>query len=181
MAELALLVGEIGSAVAEGTAAVAGAAEGAGSALSLIGTGLTVAGTVGSGIAAKQQGKAAAESLKRQGTEEQAIASREAEDRRRDVGLVLSKQKNVAAASGAGVLNPTILDIMGDTAQRGDYYARSATSAGENRAAGLMDQAAAARFKGDSAFSGSILEGIGKGVGGVNDYFNPRPKKSGYA
>jgi hypothetical protein len=76
----------------------------------------------------------------------------------------LSEQKAKAASSGAGVVNPTILDIMGETAQHGDYLARSDIAAGENKARGLLDQAAVTRYKGKAAYRGAILEGIGSGL-----------------
>jgi hypothetical protein len=164
MAELAALVGTIGTAVAEAAPAAATVGE----LLPLAGTALTVGGTVAAGVAAKNQGKFAADQAKKQATEERAIASREAEDQRLKTALVLSKQKADAAAGGGGVLNPTVLDIMGDTAQRGDYVSRSITAGGANKAAGLLDQATAARYKGDAAFTGAMLEGLGEGLYGLS-------------
>jgi hypothetical protein len=163
MAELAALASSIAITVAEAAPAAATVAE----ALPAIGTALSVGGTVVGGIAAKNEGEFAAKQAKRQATEERAIASREAEDQRLKTALVLSKQKAGAAASGAGVLNPTILDIMGDTAQAGDYAARSIVAGGANRSAGLMDQAAAAKYRGNSAFAGAMLEGLGEAATGT--------------
>jgi hypothetical protein len=178
MAELALLFATVGEAV--GTAAVAGgealagvadtAAAAAGGPMALLGTGLQVAGAIGQGLAAKKEGKFAEEAYKRQGTEELAEATRQAEERRQKTALVLSRERAVAADSGAGVTNPTILDIMGDTAQRGEYQAGLDLFSGKNKAAGSFDKAAAAKYKGNAAFAGSILEGLGKGATGLAKY-----------
>lgn len=182
MAELAILAGSIGTAISEGVAAAgaalgtaATAVGGAEAVLPLIGTGLTVAGTIGAGAAARNEAEFAAREKERQATEEQAVASRESEDQRRKTATILSRQKAVAASSGAGVTNPTIFDIMSETAQEGDYVARSITASGANRAAGLRDQAAADRYRGRAAYQGSILEGLGEGVTGIY-----KAKKSKY-
>ena len=137
--------------------------------LPIIGTAATVAGTIGAGYAQKQEAEFAAKQAERSAAEERAIASRESEERRKKTAFVLSEQKAKAASSGAGVVNPTILDIIGETAQEGDYLARSDTAAGENKARGLLDQAAASRYKGKAAFTGSILQGIGKGAKGFSN------------
>lgn len=160
MAELAALAAAAGSAVASSASTI----------LPIIGTVATVAGTVGAGYAAKEEGKFQAKQDERSAAEERAIASRQSEEKRHRTALVLSEQKAKAASSGAGVTNPTILDIMGDTAQYGDYVARSETAAGETRARGFLDKAAAARYKGKAAYRGAILEGIGQGVKGIGSF-----------
>jgi len=157
MAELAALAAAAGSAVAGSASTI----------LPIIGTAATVAGTIGAGYAQKQEAEFTAEQQKRAGTEELAIATREAEDRRRKTAYVLSEQKAKAASSGGGVTNPTILDIMGETAQEGDYLARSDLASGKNKAAGLFDKAAASKYRGKAAFTGAILEGIGAGAEGM--------------
>jgi hypothetical protein len=181
MVEIATLVATIGEAAASAAAAAgeaaatvgtaaAGAAEAYGGSLALLGTGLSVAGTVAAGQAAKEQGEFAAKQEKRAAAEDLSVATRAAEDRRQKTALILSAQKANAAASGAGVDNPTIFDIMGDTAQQGDYLARSDIFGGKNRAAGDLDQAAAARYKGNAAYAGSLLEGAGTGLTGLYKY-----------
>lgn len=173
-ASLAAGAGTAGAAAAPaaaGTAAAGTAAAGSGlSTLGTLGTLASVGGTVLSGVAAAQQGKAMEAEVKRQATEERAIASRKAEERRRDTARVISRQKAVAASSGAGVTNPTILDIIGDTAQRGSFLERTETDIGARSASTLRAQGAMARRKGQGAFAGSILEGIGQGAKGFARY-----------
>ena len=171
-ASLAAGAGTAGAAAAPaaaGTAAAGTAAAAGGGTLGTLATAASVGGTVLSGLAAAQQGKAMEAEAKRQATEERAIASRRGEERRMDTARVISRQKAVAASSGAGVTNPTILDIIGDTAQRGSFLERTETDTRARRA-------------GQSAFAGSILEGIGTGAKALgnmrlptlNDPANPR-------
>lgn len=162
MAELAALAS---------MAATAAGGVSAGTVLTAIGTTASVLGTIGAGYAEKQEAEFEAEQQKRAGTQELAISTREAEDRRKKTAFVLSEQKAKAASSGGGVTNPTILDIMGDTAQEGDYLARSDLASGKNKAAGLFDRAAASKYRGKAAFTGAILEGIGTGAKGTAKMF----------
>lgn len=106
----------------------------------------------------------------RQAAEERAGASKAAQDERRRTQLALSKQRAIAAGSGAGTINPTILDIMSETEAEGDYNARSEVWAGQSRADGQMDQAAAARARGKAARTSSWMEAFGQGVDGVGDF-----------
>lgn len=133
-----------------------------------------------SAMGAIQQGKAQqaalnfeAEQHKRQAAEERAASQREAIEKRHEGALAMSRQLAIAGASGAGVVNPSILDIYGETAQKGEYNAQTALYGGESRARGQLDEAAAARFKGKAArtasyydAAGSILSGIGTAAGG---------------
>ena len=160
MAELAALIGTAASAVAGSASTI----------LPVISTGLAVAGTVGAGIAAKKEGEFKAKQAERVAADERAAASRESEDQRRKTAYVMSEQKAKAASSGAGVTNPTILDIIGETAQRGDYVSRSKIASGENKASGYLDQAAASRYKGKNAYAGSILTGLGQAAKGIYKY-----------
>lgn len=152
--------------------------------LTLLGTGMKLGGTIGGGFAAMQQGKTAqkvanyeAEGMRRQGTEEFAAAQRTAMERRRETDLLTSRQIALGAASGSAVNSPGLLDIIGDTEQRGRYREDAERYVGEQRRAGLNDKAnmrvvegQAARSRGSNAFVGSILEGFSGFATGMNTY-----------
>jgi hypothetical protein len=128
-----------------------------------------------SAMGAIQQGKAQqaalnfeAEQHKRQAAEERAASQREAIEKRHEGALAMSRQLAIAGASGAGVVNPSILDIYGETAQAGEYNAQTALYGGESRARGQLDQAAAAKFKGKAARQGSMLDAAGSILGGIS-------------
>jgi hypothetical protein len=134
---------------------------------------------IGTGI----QSGANAAGLERQAAEEFAAGQRAAGERRRNTDLVISRQRALAAASGAGA-GPSLLDIIGDTAGRGEYQAQSEMFLGESRARNLKNRAAAARYEGENAFIGSILEGVGNvalGAGRYGGIYAPsaRPRASG--
>lgn len=136
------------------------------------------------GYAAKKEGRATqdslaqaaeyqAQGLTRRAGEERAASQREAGDERLKADRVSSEAITKAAASGGGIDNPTILDILSGIEGQGEYLAASKLYGGNSRSAGLLDQAAtgkydaavkgrAAREKGDAAFVGSIFEGVGQ-------------------
>lgn len=93
---------------------------------------------------AMQQERAAAEA-RQQGSIN--VAEKETQ-----LNQVLSQQRARAAASGAGGGGTAgVMDIMGDTFQRGKYLESIDTYNAETQARGSLDQAAAARAQGEAA------------------------------
>src|SRR5687767_8789375 len=101
--------------------------------LMMVGQGVQAGAGIGKGISAQRAGAYNAAGLERQAADERAAAGRAAIERRTDTDRVISKQVAGAAASGAGG-GPSLLDIIGDTAARGEYQAQSEMYAGESRA-----------------------------------------------
>jgi hypothetical protein len=127
--------------------------------MNIIGTGLLLATAIGGTLmqasAAKQEGREQqslanyeAAQADTNAKQERASAQRAAIEQRRKARLVQSRQQAVAAASGAGVSDPTVVDIMGDTEAEGEYRALTELYQGEERARGLEDQAATRRYEG---------------------------------
>jgi hypothetical protein len=135
----------------------------------LIGTGIQAGSRIAGGMSARQAGAYNADALDRQGTEEVAAAQRVAAERRLETDRVLSRQVALGAASGAGA-GPSLLDIVGDTAQAGEYRAQADQYQGNQRARALHERGRVARWEGDRAFMGSILEGIGGIASGAASY-----------
>lgn len=160
--------------------------------LAAIGTIVSGLSTVAGGLAARNQANAEAEATqkkaawdaemaRRKGAEEMAAAQQRAGEERRRKEYVISEQRAKAASSGAGVSNPTVLDLIGDVEKEGEFRAKTETQTGKARQAGLMDQAnlslwegktsaSAAKSRGKSAFIGSLLEGAGDIAQGVYKY-----------
>jgi hypothetical protein len=126
----------------------------------LIGTGIQAGAGIAKGYSAQQAGRYNAAALDRQATDEVAAAQRVATERRLGTDRLISKQVALGAASGAGA-GPSLLDIIGDTAQAGEYRALADQYAGDSRARSLRERGRIARWEGDNAFRGSILEGVG--------------------
>lgn len=114
----------------------------------------------------------------RQAADELAAGQRTASDKRREGDLAMSSVRATAADSGAGVLNPTIMEIFGNLGEQADLNARAEIYGGQNRQAGQLDTATANRVKGKSIYQGSILSGIGKGLSGIGSAYGGKTDAS---
>ncbi|MBP8235449.1 MAG: hypothetical protein KAY22_24435 [Rhizorhabdus sp.] len=103
------------------------------------------------------------------GKNELAAAQREAEDRRREGRLIMSAQMAEAAASGAGSGEdaPTIMKILTDTGERVEYGAEATMYQGYSRRDDYFRSADAREASGRASFFGSVLSGLGSGIGGI--------------
>lgn len=152
-------------------------------ALAGLGTALTIgAAVVGAGAAVYsayqtvEQGKAQKAEYDRQanvdelmGKNEYAAAQREAEQKRLEGELVMSRQRAIAAASGGGgaASDPTIVQIMGETANRSQANSDAVLYAGEGARDSYNSSASARRASGANNFLGSVLTAAGTLAGGI--------------
>ncbi len=139
-----------------------------------------------------------AKELERSAAEERSRGTRQAEERRMQTERVISRQRAVAASSGAGGVGSSEggLDLTGDTAARGKYLSDLDIYSGENAAVGLEQKAALSREKGaaeadlykakgtaalvgagfDMANIGLKRRSVGADAGGdnlIDDYYDP--------
>lgn len=133
------------------------------------------------GRAARVQGerqRVAAEFASYQADQQAGIAlglsQQQAAEERRQARHAASRALAVAAASGAGVSDPTMVRILADIRGLGAYRASVALYEGEAKARTLRLDAAAGRVagydaeaEGASRDAGYALAGLGKGVGGA--------------
>lgn len=129
--------------------------------------GMQAAGTVFSAMGQMRAGDAAMEAGRRKqmGLESQAaqlevnagqqvaVAQRAAEDDQRMARLAGSRALALAAASGGGASDPTIMNLMAKLAGEGTYRAMANLYSGKEKARGMTDQARMARYSGDVAMS----------------------------
>lgn len=122
------------------------------------GTALTIAGTIQQGRAARAAGEAEAiaagsraTALRQQAGQERAISQRGAIEERRRGEFVTSRAQALAAASGAGALDPTIVGILGDLETETEFRALTALYEGEQAARGLEFGAEGELFAGEVA------------------------------
>lgn len=154
-------------------------------ALAIGGSLLSAVGSVAGGISKKNEADAQADAAERQAGEAQAVSQREAIQRSKEAKLLISRQQAVAAASGGGAADPTVLKLMGDTAKQGQFNVASALYEGDATAAGLQDSAALSRWQGhQEKFAGFIDAGstVLNGLGGFAknrrlNTFPPAPSK----
>lgn len=132
------------------------------SGLELIGGLVSAAGTIASGIAANNQAKSEALAMEAQGREEFAASQREAEQKKREGRIAMSRQQAVAAASGGGADDASIIKLMTRTAGESDFNARTVMYGGEQRKRGLFDSARNRRTSGQASLLGSVFAGAGQ-------------------
>jgi hypothetical protein len=97
----------------------------------------------------RDQSKFQASQYKTKAGREQASAQREFLERRRQQRLSESRAVAVAGASGGGVGDPTVLNIIGDIAGEGDFAAQTALFEGDSAAHLLNTEAALAIYEGE--------------------------------
>lgn len=117
-----------------------------------------LAGTLMSANAERDAGKSEAmarqmeaRALERKAAEDRAAAQREAIRRSKESELANSRAQALAAASGGGATDKTVLDLMAGAAEEGEYQTQAAIYEGESRGRGLESQAEIERFKAQRA------------------------------
>ena len=150
-------------------ATIAGTAVTLGDAALVASTLIGTLGAIQQGRAQKAAGRAAERSSQYQATlrdmqarareqqagQERAAAQRAYAEEQRRGRIVSSRARNIAAASGGSVFDPTVLDILGKIESEADYRAGAALYEGEERARGLEYGADLER----AGAAGDIFEG----------------------
>ena len=127
---------------------------------SAVSTIFNVMGALKGGDAAAESGRRKQMALDAQAQQldvnaDQAVAAsqRTAADELRTAGLAKSRALALAAASGGGASDPTIVNLMARLAGEGEYRSGIALYQGQDKARALHDQANMARYSGDVAVS----------------------------
>ncbi len=120
---------------------------------------LSATGAISGGIAQNQAAKYTAAQEVQAGNAAAATGQRKAFDERRQGNLISSRAQAVAAASGAGATDPTVLDIQGRIAGQTDYNAMSALYEGASAEQNYGKEAALTRFEGGQAETAGFLKG----------------------
>jgi hypothetical protein len=127
----------------------------------VLSAGMSAISTIAGGAAQNKQAKYQARVLQQQADQEKASANREAQKKRSETEFLMSRQQALAAASGGGASDPTILDLMGDTAAEGEVQAKEVQYGGDVRATDLQNQASFIRHRGKAAKSGAMMTAMG--------------------
>lgn len=135
--------------------------------LALISTIASIGGTIMQGMGQMQAGKAAnvnaqfqAKQLEQKAGQDRASSQRVAIEKRREASVASSNAIARAGASGGGVDDPTVLNILGGLHQQGEYNALSALFSGEEAGRSAELQAAGARMEGKQAKKAGMIGGI---------------------
>lgn len=128
--------------------------------LSAVGTGMQVLGTIAQGNTAAAEGAAQQQALNYQARQkevqagqERAAAQRNAIGRRKEAELASSRGLAVAAASGGGAMDPTVVDLLGDIEGEGEYRALMEMYGGEQAGRNLESGASLNRYEGQMAYA----------------------------
>lgn len=163
-----------------GAAAAAAPLTTAGLAASAIGTGISAAGTLAGGNATMAADRYAANQYNLQAQTATAEGQRQMLDQKRQAGLVESKLQANAAAGGGDTTDPSVMAAGRQIAGRGEYNALTDLFSGQNRGAGLTDEANARIASGEAAQEGSEYGAAGTIASGVGSMFSTlgRPRMS---
>ncbi len=108
-------------------------------------------GKIKSGNAAKKQAFAEAKQMEDKAGLTRSISQREAIEERRESDLLQSRALAVAAASGGGASDPTVINIIADLEEEGLIRSLNAMASGETEARFLERQAGMRREEGKAA------------------------------
>lgn len=113
-----------------------------------------------------------AQQLRQEAGTSTAVSQRAALEQERQSRLVQSRTLAVAAASGGGVSDPTVVNMLARTAGEGTYRANVALYGGEERARLLRMQAAAADYEGAAAIAGGEAKAQAYETQGMSSLFS---------
>ena len=111
----------------------------------VLSVGSTILGVVGQqqqAAAQEQMLNYRANALRMQAAAEQGLASSEAAQDERRKQLAIEHEQALAAASGAGAQDPTVLNVEGNIAKQGELTLLTRLAQGQQRAQDLQTQAA---------------------------------------
>jgi hypothetical protein len=138
--------------------------------LTAAGTLMGVGGQVYAGLAADRAGQSEAQQLQYAARATRESSQRAAAEERRQARLAQSRGLAVAAASGGGASDVTVVNTLADVAKEGEYRALSALYEGNEKAVGYQNAAKVAKAEGRSSalvgFMGgasSLLTGAAEG------------------
>ncbi|MBO9380022.1 hypothetical protein GG804_24960 [Sphingomonas histidinilytica] len=130
-------------------------------ALAIGGAALSAGGSIFGGIQKSKALKSEARQLEENAGLERAMSQREAMEERRQARLLSSRALAVAAASGGGADDPSIVDAIADIEGEGAYRSAAALYSGESDAQALEAQARARRKGAKSAKIAGFIDGAG--------------------
>lgn len=118
----------------------------------------SAAGTLMQGQAAKDAADSEAAQLEQNAGQERAISQLDASTQRRSARYAQSRAQAVAAASGAGASDPTVVDVISNIEGEGEFQALSSLYTGEERARGMEFGGKVRRREGQAAKTASYLK-----------------------
>lgn len=138
--------------------------------MQLLGGLIGAGGTILEGEAANAGGKSEQMQLNQQAGQDRAASQVEATQIRRSARYAQSRALALAAASGAGASDPTVVNIIGGIAGEGEFQALSSLYTGEESARGKEFAGSIARKEGRTAKSASYFKAAGTVLSGASSW-----------
>ncbi|WAX93612.1 hypothetical protein N7E70_018215 [Aminobacter sp. NyZ550] len=107
-----------------------------------------------------------------QADEAAAASQRDAMARYREGKHLLSQQQAAIAGSGGNMTDPSVIKIMGDTAERVELAAETDIYKGEQQARGYNDAAKVAGYNAESAMRAARIRAAGNLFSGMSSMFS---------
>ncbi len=136
-----------------------------------VGAGAQALGTITQGREVKAQAQYQAEVAEQNADEAQASSQRDAEAQRRQGALIESRQRAAIAGGGGSTADPSVLDLMGDTASAADLNARTDLYKGAQQAAGYQGIANVDRVNARAAMPAAYLGATSDLFSGVSSLY----------
>jgi len=125
---------------------------------------IDAAGKIKSGIDAKKQAFEVASQLEDKAGFNRAISQRAAAEEQRQAEFIQSRALAVAAASGGGASDPTVVNLIADLEEEGLRKALNQMATGETESRFLDRQAFMKRKEGRDAKTAGILGGLSSAI-----------------
>ncbi len=122
------------------------------------------------GSEAEKEGARTAEELRKRAGVRRAVGQREAAEEQRNAELAYSRALVVAAASGAGVDDPTVVKLFADLQAEGDYRVLSRLWVAEDEAQGIEFRSEVARREGKAkkrAYRAGAISSFAEAYGSI--------------
>lgn len=123
-------------------------------------TAVGVYSAIQEGNAKQQQAQAQAVALRNQANADQAAAERNAIQSRKQASYLVSRGLALAAASGAGATDPTVVSVLGQITGEGEYHALTSVYEGRQSGQNLNAQSTSASNAGKAYQRAGYVKGI---------------------
>lgn len=141
-------------------------------ALAVGGAGLSAAGSIIGGNSQAKELRMQAAQLDAQAGDDRASAQRQSIEERRQTRIAGSRALALAASSGGGADDPSVVNLIANMEGEGEYRALTALYNGETEARSKEDQAAANRRGAKTAKTVGMLKAASSIIGAGSSMFN---------
>jgi len=127
---------------------------------------VSTAGAIKQGQDQAFQAQQQAAALRNQANADEAAAQRMAQNSRRQAQYAISRGQALAASSGAGATDPTVVNVLGQIAGEGEYHALTSLYEGSTAGGNAMSEATAYDNAAQSYKRAGVIKGAATIFGG---------------